>query len=363
MSNPAPDSDRLKRRIVIGVLSAMALATLDQTIVAPALPSIGAEFGGSAYLPWVIAAYLVTSTAVTPLYGKIADARGRKPALFAAIAIFLVGALASAAAQSLPMLIAGRAVQGLGGGGLIALAQTVIADVVSPRERGRYVGYISAVWAGSSVLGPTLGGLLAEYAHWKLIFLLNLPLALLAFALSARALRSLPDRREPRPIDIAGAALVIGATALVLMALTWAGRAETSRTLAPAAFVGGLLLAAVLRAHLRRAADPLIPLRLFANPVVRSGAGCIFFGFGGYLGLSVIVPFYLVSVAGVSATQAGMALMAMLVGAVIGANTAGRTMARLSAYRRIGAFGMGLAVCATAALAARAPDAGFLEIE
>lgn len=355
------ERDRVKRRIVIGVLATMALATLDQTSVAPALPAIGAELGDAGYVSWVIAAYLTTATAATPLYGKIADARGRKGALFAALGIFIAGALMAAAAPNLPLLIAARAVQGAGGGGLIALAQTVIADVVAPRERGRYVGYISAVWLASSVAGPALGGLFVQHLNWKLIFLMHLPLGLVAGLVCARALAALPDRRTPRAVDLVGAALVVGATVALMLALTWAARGVEAWPEAPAALIIGLVLAGLLAAHLRQTAEPLIPLRLLAEPVARAGAGAMFFGFGGYLGLSTVAPFYLMNVCGLTAGQAGLALMALLVGAVTGANSAGRLMGRMAHYARLALAGLALATLAAATLAARTGAAGTPE--
>jgi MFS family permease len=354
----AGERDRAKRRIVVGALATMALATLDQTIVAPALPAIGAELGHAGYVSWVVAAYLTTATAATPLYGKIADTRGRKPALYAALAIFILGATLSAAASSLPLLVAARAVQGVGGGGLIALAQTVIADVVAPKERGRYVAYISAVWLASSVAGPALGGVFVEHLHWKLIFLIHLPLGLVAGVICMRALADLPDARRPRALDLTGAALAIAATVALMLALTWAARRAEAWPEAPAAFLIGVALTALLAAHLRRAAEPLIPLGLFGVQVARWGAAAMFFGFGGYLGLSTIAPFHLSTVGGLSLSQAGLALMALLIGGVAGASSAGRMMGRVVHYKRLAITGMVVAALAAAALAARAASAG-----
>ena len=181
-------SDARKKEIVIGVLVAMFLAALDQTIVAPALPTIGATLGDAAFLPWVASAYLLTSTAVTPLYGKFSDIHGRRPALLLALGIFLAGSLMCALAPTMLTLILGRLAQGLGGGGLTALAQTVIADIASPRERAKYVVYITTVWASASVAGPALGGFLAQYLSWTLIFWLNLPVGGLAFYVCERLL-------------------------------------------------------------------------------------------------------------------------------------------------------------------------------
>ena len=187
MSPPQIVPHEQRRDIVIGVLVAMMLAALDQTIVAPALPTIGASLGDADFLSWIISVYLLTGTAVTPLYGKLSDIHGRRPAVTLALAVFTIGSIICALAPSMPVIIFGRAVQGLGGGGLVALAQTVIADVVPPRDRSRYVVYISTVWATSSVAGPILGGFFAQHLSWSLIFWINLPIGAVAFFMTCEA--------------------------------------------------------------------------------------------------------------------------------------------------------------------------------
>ena len=169
------------RSIVIGIMLAMFLAALDQTIVATAMPTIGRELHDLEHLPWVASAYLLSATAVTPLYGKLSDIHGRRSILLLGIGIFIVGSIACALASSMLVLILARGLQGLGGGGLISLAQTIIADVVAPRERARYQGWIASVFVTSSVAGPVLGGFFAEHLHWSMIFWINLPLGLFAF--------------------------------------------------------------------------------------------------------------------------------------------------------------------------------------
>ena len=169
---------------------AMFLSALDQTIVATALATIGRAYADVEILAWVVTAYLLAATAVTPLYGKLSDIHGRRPVLLGGIAIFVAGSLACALAPTMPALIAARALQGLGGGGLIALSQTIVGDAVSPRERGRYQGYFGAVFATASIAGPVLGGVFAEHLHWTLIFWINLPLGLLAFFITGRALKA-----------------------------------------------------------------------------------------------------------------------------------------------------------------------------
>ena len=167
-NTPAPEtiSDADRVRIISGVLICMLLAALDQTIVAPVIPAIGSAVGNSDYISWIVSAYFLTATATTPLYGKVADIYGRRPTLFAAVAVFVVGSIICALATTMWVLIIGRAVQGLGGGGLMALAQTVVGDLYPPRERGKIAGYIAATWAIASIAGPALGGLITDYLTW-----------------------------------------------------------------------------------------------------------------------------------------------------------------------------------------------------
>lgn len=353
-----------RRRIVIGVLVAMALATLDQMIVGPAMPVIAMRLGNAEYVSWIVTAYLLTATAVTPLYGKVADLRGRKPALFFAIATFVAGSVVSAIATDMFVLIGGRALQGIGGGGLIAMAQTIIADVVAPKERGRYVAYISAVWAVSSLAGPVLGGVFAEYLHWSLIFWINLPLGVVAFLLSSRALSRMPDVRRDHRLDLPGAVLVIVATVCFLLALTWGS--DTNQWFEPlilGLFAAAVLAAFALRWRLARASEPLLPLRVLQHPIVVRATGCNALSTMGMMALAFYTPSYLILVHGLSPRDAGFALVALLAGGVIGANTSGRLMTRVVNYTRLPVLGEAMAAAAVLTLAWRAGSASLIEIE
>lgn len=197
---PVELTDRDRTVTMIGILTAMLLAALDQSIVTPAMPTIGGQLGDPQYLPWIVTAYLLTATAVAPLYGKISDIHGRRPTLYAALGLFLVGSLIAALAPNMFVLIGARAVQGLGGGGLFALSQIVIGDMVPPRERGRYAAWISGMWAIAGIAGPLLGGTLAE-VHWSLIFWLNLPLGVLALLVIDKPLRKLAVARHAHRLD------------------------------------------------------------------------------------------------------------------------------------------------------------------
>ncbi|MGH6945439.1 MAG: MFS transporter, partial [Geminicoccaceae bacterium] len=329
------------RSIVVGILLAMLLAALDQTIVATALPTIGRDLGDLEHLPWVVTAYLLTSTAVTPLYGKFSDIHGRRLALLIGIGTFVVGSLACALAPSMTVLVLARGLQGLGGGGLISLAQTIIADVIAPKERGRYQGYIAGVFVTSSVAGPVLGGVIADHLHWSVIFWINLPLGLLAFLMTNRVLRRLPHHERPHRLDVQGAVFMVVATVMLLLALSWGGQ----RYPWVSAPVIGLVLGSALMwvlfvARLWTAREPLLPLSVILNPVVAAGTATACFAMGVFIGLSIYVPIYLQSVLLLSASSSGLAVIALMAGTVTGATTSGRVMLHARHYRRLPVVGL-----------------------
>lgn len=367
MLPPAPpavtDADRL--RIVAGVLICMLLAALDQMIVAPVIPTIGATLGDTHYISWIVSAYFLSSTATTPLYGKISDIHGRRPTLLAAIAIFVVGSIICAAASSMTMLIVGRAVQGLGGGGLMALAQTVIGDLVPPRERGRYSGYIALTWATASIAGPVLGGFIAEHLTWPVIFWLNLPLAGLAVLMSNQALKRLPWMRREHKLDVVGSLLVVTATVLLLLALALGPQEKfgwSSATVLGLVAAGAMLVPVVVW-HMLRASEPLVPLEVLGNRVVLLATLSVFFAMAALIGLTVFVPLYLVLVLGQTTSQAGAGLVGYMIGTVVGANFAGRTMARVAHYKRLPLIGLAIASAGLAWVAYRAGSIGYIEFE
>ena len=323
------------RIIIFGVLLAMFLGALDQTIVASALPTIGRELGNVQLLSWVVTAYLLTATAVTPLYGKLSDIYGRRIMLMVAISVFLVGSIACALAPSLFFLIVARGFQGLGGGALISLGQTIIGDVVAPRERGRYQAYFAAVFAGSSVLGPALGGFFSEYWDWSLIFWINLPLGIVAYLMTSRILRRLPRHDHPHKIDVLGAGLMLSATLALLLALTWGGSTYPWGSTTILGLVATSVACWVLFGiRLNYAAEPFIPISVLGNEVVRNATGAIFFTTGSLIGLSVMMPLYFETVLGLDPARSGIALIALLGGTVTGATLSGRIMTRYTHYKR-----------------------------
>lgn len=350
-ASPLPEAR--KRQIIVGVLTAMLLAALDQTIVAPAIVPIGRSLGSVEYLPWIVSAYLVTATAVTPLYGKLADIHGRRPVIFLAVSIFLIGSVMCALAPTLFWLVAGRAVQGLGGGGLIALAQTVMGDLVPPKQRAKYAAQISAVWATSSVAGPLVGGVFAQHLHWSLVFWINLPIGLVALVMMNGPLKDLPFTPRKHRLDIPGSILVVAATSLAMLALSL-GRQSGEWTRPDVLGLAAAALAAsgLFAWRLRTFAEPLIPIGVLKDKVIARGAAAVAFGAGSFIGLTTIVPVFLQARNGVGPDLAAVGLILMGTGAVIGAALTGRHVPKLKRYRMPALGGFALSIVALAGLAA-----------
>jgi len=361
-SPPAPTSPHPPlahadiRTIVLGILLAMFLGALDQTIIATALPTIGHELADVENLSWVVTAYLLTATAATPLYGKLSDIHGRRAMLLVAIAVFVAASVLCALAPNMGVLIVGRALQGLGGGGLLSLAQVIVGDVVAPLERGRYQGYISIVFAAASIGGPVIGGFFAQHLHWSLIFWINLPIGLLAFVMTNSVLKRLPRHERPHRLDVAGAALMVAATVLLLLALTWGG--TRFPWVSPQILVllaGSVVLWAFFAFRLITAREPFLPLELLTNPVVGFGTASVACVFGTMIGLSIFVPIYFQVVLGLSASASGLALIPLMSGTVIGSTASGQAMSRFIHYKRAPFAGLAAALAALVLLAA-APD-------
>lgn len=352
------------RTIIIGIMLAMFLAALDQTIIATALPTIGRELGDLEHLPWVVTVYLLTSTAVTPLYGKFSDSYGRRVTMLIGIVIFVIGSIACAVAPTMFVLILARGLQGLGGGGLIALAQTIVADIIAPKERGRYQVYFASVFMSSSLIGPVLGGFFAEHLHWSVIFWINLPLGLLAFVISFQILKKLPRNDRPHRLDLLGALLLVVATVSLLLALSWGGLRYPWFSLP---IFGLVALSAVLwvffAIRMKLAPEPLIPPGVLHNPVVRMGVLSACFGMGTYIGLTIYLPVYFEAVRGLSASLSGLALIPLMVGTVCGATVSGRSMAKAKHYKRLPMVGLFVSMVATGVLAAFAHNLSITLIE
>ncbi|GFH34370.1 MFS transporter [Streptomyces pacificus] len=315
------------------LLLGLLLAALDQTIVATALPTIVSEFGGLEHLSWVVTAYILASTAATPLWGKLGDQYGRKKLFQTAIVIFLIGSALCGIAQSMPQLIAYRAVQGLGGGGLIVLSMAIVGDIVSPRERGRYQGLFGAVFGASSVLGPLLGGLFTQHLSWRWVFYINLPIGVVALFVIAAVLH-IPVRQGRRTIDYPGTVLIAAvATCLVLAAslggTTWAwGSPQIIGLLV----LGALSLAAFVRTE-RRAAEPVLPLKLFRNRTFALVAVISFIVGFAMFGALTYLPMFLQVVQGVTPTISGVHMLPMVIGLLITSTLSGQIASRTGHWK------------------------------
>jgi EmrB/QacA subfamily drug resistance transporter len=348
-ANPvaAPLDHAAIRAIVAGIMLAMFLSALEQTIVAPALPAIGKSLGGIDDLSWVVTAYLLAATASIPLFGKLSDIYGRRTILLLAICIFIGGSVVCALAPTIWVLIAARGLQGIGGGGLLPIAQTIIADLLSPRERPVVQGRTSIMFMSASILGPVLGGLLTDHLHWSLIFWINLPLGAVALVMTERALRRLPRHDRPHQLDVIGAALMVGAAIALMLALAWGGTHypwNSWRIIA--LFACSAALWVLFAVRLLTAREPFIPLAILHGRVTSTITCAAFFSIGTIIGITIYTPLFCQTVLGVSASLSGLALIAFMGGATIGSLVAARLMVRLTHYMRVPVVGLVVAITA-----------------
>lgn len=328
--------------VLSGLLLGVLLAAIDQTMVSTALPVIVGDLGGLEQLSWVVTAYLLTTTVSVPLWGKCSDQFGRRPVFQAAIIVYLVGSVLAGGAQDMNQLVAARALQGVGGGGLMSLAFIIIGDIMSPRERGRYIGYFTAVWAFASVAGPLVGGFLVDNSSWRWIFLVKVPIGIPALIVTSRVLR-LPFPTGRQRIDVAGAALLVTGVSCLLLATSWGGEqhAWSSPTIVGLAVAGAALVAVFLLWE-TRAADPIVPLRLFANHVFAVCAALNFLVGAAMFGGIVFMPLFLQAVGGLSATASGLAMVPMMGGLTLTSIVSGRIISRTGRYKVFPVLGMAL---------------------
>ncbi len=321
------------RTVFLALMLGMFLASLDQTIVSTALPTIVGDLGGLNHLSWVVTAYLLASTVSTPIYGKLGDMYGRKGVFQAAILVFLAGSMLAGLSQSMAELIAFRAVQGIGAGGLIVSAQAIIADIVSPRERGRYMGLMGAVFAVSSVAGPLLGGFFVDNLSWRWVFYVNVPIGAVAVVIVALRLHLHVVHHRHR-IDYLGAALLAGGVTALILVTTWGGNefAWGSGTIIGLTVAGLALLVAFVWQE-RRATEPVIPLGLFRSRIFNVSSAMGFSIGMAMFGAIVFIPLYLQLVYGASPTSSGLRMIPLMAGLLVAAILSGRLISRIGRYK------------------------------
>ena len=354
--------------VLSGLMVGLLLAALDQTIVSTALKSIVEDFDGLTHYTWVVTAYLLTSTASTPLYGKISDLYGRRPVFQFAIITFLIGSFAAGASTSMEQLIAFRAVQGLGAGGLMSLTFVIIGDIVSPRERGKYQGYFGGVWGLASVAGPLLGGYFSDHAQilgvtgWRWIFYINLPFGIAALIITSISLH-IPKVKREHSIDYLGALLLVSGVSALLLGISVYGPQDgwqTSKTLIT--LVGALALILLFIFQESRAKEPILPLALFKNHTFSVTSFMAFIIGAGMFGAIIMLPLYLQIVKGDSATSAGLKLIPFMIGIVTMSIVSGKLITKHGHYKRFPIIGLALMTVGLAMLSTLTETTAFWKL-
>jgi len=346
--------------VLSGLLTGMVLAALDQTVVATALPTIVVELGGLSKLSWVVTAYMLAATISAPLYGKLGDMLGRKYVFQAAIVLFLVGSILSGASRSMIQLILFSALQGLGAGGLMVTAQAIIADIVTPRERGRYQGYMGAVFGAASILGPLLGGFCTDHLSWRWVFYINVPVGILALYVTAAVLPAPPRRGEAEkrlPVDYVGTVLLGTAITCVVLLATWGGSVFPWDS-APVRGLGlgSLVLFLAFCLTELRAKDPLIPPPMFKDLTFSLASGTSFIIGFGMFGVISFLPVFLQVASGATATSSGFLLLPFMLGLLTASILSGQAVSRTGRYKVFPVCGTMIATIGMFLLSRMTPD-------
>lgn len=331
------------------------MGSIDQSILASSLPTIGRVFGDLHDLPWVITSYLIASTALTPLYGKFADIHGRRASLMIALGIYMAGSLVSATSTSLWMLICGRIIQGCGGGGLVTTSQMVLGDIAPPKDRAKYYAYFSIAFTSAGACGPAVGGWICQHWHWSLIFLWKFPFCLVAGVLAWNVLRRLPRYERPHRLDVVGAVLIMAASSSFMLALNLGGVRFPWLSLPVLALIAcALLLGAAFVVRLLSAVEPLIPVAVLADPTARLATMAHCFGWGSLIGLNIFLPMYLQSALGWSPTDAGLSLIVLMASLNMSAGLSSQMIGRVKHYKALPIAFLVLGIGAVLALACSA---------
>lgn len=350
--SPQPLTHAETRLIMMGMMLPVFMGSLDQTVLAAALPAIGRDLGDVQALPWLITAYLIALTAATPLYGKVSDIHGRRLTVQMAILTYMAGSLICALAPDMLIMIFGRVLHGIGGAGLGSLGMIVLGDVAAPRERAKYYAYLSITYTTAGACGPALGGFLTDYLHWSAIFWANIPLGVIAYFVTSTLLRRLPRHDRPHRLDIAGAVLIVVSSVAFLLALNAGGArfpwisAPVLTLIAFALATGGLFVARLLTAP-----EPLIPIAMLNDPVARCVIVANACGWGSVVGLNIFLPMYLQGVLGLSATGAGLSLIVLMVTLNASAGLSSPILAHVAHYKRLPIAGLTVAIGAVLTLA------------
>lgn len=347
-----PLTHRERRVIVTSMMLPVFIGSVDQSILASSLPTIGRALGNVHDLPWLVTGFLIAATALTPLYGKFADIHGRRVTLLIALGVYMTGSLISASSTSMLMLICGRIVQGCGSGGLVTSAQMVLGDIAAPKDRAKYYVYFSAAFTTAGGVGPALGGWICDHLYWWVIFLWNVPLCLIALALSLTVLRRLPRYDRPHRLDVVGALLIMAASSAFMLALNLGGVRYPWFSLPVLALAAcAVLLGAAFVVRLLTAVEPLIPISILSDPAARLAILANCFGWGSIVGLNIFLPMYLQTVLGWSATDSGLSLIILMVTLNASAGLSSQIIGRVKRYKALPMACMVLAIGSVIALA------------